>query len=247
VSHASSDRSAFRRNTDELFFACVDHLLAAVGDVTEIEKRFGISKSRDTIIFNLPMREYFKPISATIYDWVHNWLVSGIAQFEIGHLFVRAHAIGALDLKKMGDFAAAWSWPSAFRLSSGRAREILTNKKRIAACLGDGKFRASASETLNILPVLTFYVTKRLAKEAELAEEVYSYMCMARTLNGLKYAQQFGRYPAGFGELVERHLRAVAVAYGLDSLIPKHHMGPIHVEEEIEQTGILLGTFLHEA
>ena len=64
------------------------------------------------LLADASLRDYLKPASATTMDWMHNFLVNGVANLEF-HLFLeKAKSELGLRYVDLHNFVvAAWRWP----------------------------------------------------------------------------------------------------------------------------------------
>lgn len=72
----------------------------------------GLNFSPFSLMADRDLRRHIKPISCTTMDWMHNFLVNGLANLEF-HLFLcRARAELGVRYAQLHAFAtAAWAWP----------------------------------------------------------------------------------------------------------------------------------------
>ena len=162
ITHTELDVSKLRFHTDESVFILADRLQGqqptqGVTQFKDTQKRVGLTLSSCALLWDLPMRNIFKPISCTMYDWMHCYMIDGVCSVEIGSLMasLKPHGITYEDIHV---FLQHWHWPSRFGTStaSGKQRCGADHAKK---WYKEVKFKPSASEMLSLYAVFAFFFT----------------------------------------------------------------------------------------
>ena len=72
----------------------------------------GLTFDENALLEDKQLRPHIRPISATMMDWMHNYLVNGVANFEL-HLWLgKAKSEVGVRYATLQEFVqAAWQWP----------------------------------------------------------------------------------------------------------------------------------------
>ena len=98
VSHANPDRAKLALQTDARFLETATFLeqqrpLLNVGQFKEKEKACGVNFTPHGALFAPRLRPRLQPISMSMFDWMHCFLVAGIFQTEVTYLLKVLHAV----------------------------------------------------------------------------------------------------------------------------------------------------------
>lgn len=95
VSNAESDLSKFQLHTDQSRFDICDRLLRAEKkDVPRLEKAFGCHLDTFSLMYDVALREHVRPISHTMYDFGHVFLIHGVVHFTMTLMLLSLRGIG---------------------------------------------------------------------------------------------------------------------------------------------------------
>lgn len=88
VSIKELDKSKFDQFDDDEFYAAVDTLARSSSEVGAqslalLQKTLGINHVPEGLLMDLHLRKYIKPVTHTLWDWMHCYLVHGTASIEI--------------------------------------------------------------------------------------------------------------------------------------------------------------------
>ena len=186
VSVESSDVAAFALHSDETLWKNADALaqLAArrhtKAELEQEEKISGLCWHADGILWELSLRPFVKPISCSMNDWCHVFLVSGIAQIEMWLFLEHAADVANLQFSDVHDYLQAYHWPAACH----NPPRCCFNVARAKPCAEAGKFKCGASEFLNLFPVLQRMV-EQLGLRDVMGLEVESLFVVCRILDVL--------------------------------------------------------------
>ncbi len=235
-----TDVSKFKMHTD----ASVKSLFKTLGDLRDDstfalkETLWGFKFSDHSIILSeLP----FKPISGTMFDWMHIYLVGGIMNWEIGWLMHHMKRNGSnLTYEALGDYMETWTMPK-----SAPPVDVFSPtaaKKHDTAC----EFKISASEGLTLYPILAHYLlheTGLLAPEDR--PKIESASSLFEVLDLLQNVKRNLVTPAELHRGILKHLRSQSDAWGDVMVKPKHHQA-LHLASMLKKWGWLLACFVHE-
>ena len=150
------------------------------------------------------------------------WLVNGVAQFEVHNFLDRAK--GAISWSHVKTFFTKWSWPVA-RASKGQERlRGMWGGKRETSC--KKAFKCSASDMLDLYPVLRCFVKQVVMPIGILAAEIESILKMMDCLDVLVDIMHGDRTAEAAGLLDARtklYLTCFQRCNELNDTKPKHH------------------------
>ena len=85
-----------------------------------------------------------KPISTTMYDPLHVWLVNGIANCEIHNFLEHAKGVVGVGYPELHQYMSVWHWPS--NVADPPENAFGTGREKAS---GD-HFKGGASEILSL-------------------------------------------------------------------------------------------------
>ena len=246
ISSAETDFNEFELNTDTAVRNTVNELRVMHDGVknktlsknkfAEMEKNVGFNLRLDGWLMHA--RLSMRSVSLLMYDYMHVYLVDGIATHEIGCFLDKAK----VDQDHLNNFVQSFTWPAAFRNASGKTYFDKTRKR------GDQDFKGSASHLLGLLPVFALYVSLYVAPVAGAAAKLAceSFQALRVVIAMLrKTCRAYAVDPDELYNAIRTHLDLHQLAYGLDSWVPKFHMAS-HLAEMYHRFTILLACFVHE-
>lgn len=239
------DACRFVCHTDATLWAAADKLhgestqlsAASFGD---LQKVLGVVYDPCTILFDVAMRVHVKPISTTVYDWCHIYLVGGIAQIELYNFLQKARADCGLVYDQVHQYVQLWTWPKACKSPP----KDVCNPRRATA--HTEKFKAGASETLDFLPVLKHMVLTLGLDAGPMGDQVKSLAALCKVLKFLEQ-QPTARHAAELHGLIAGHLQLYRLAYPIESenWVPKFHMA-LHLPVTLQKHNCVYSAFTME-
>ena len=144
------DRIQF--HTDESLWTAADRAHAArhgpVGVFQALQIAVGISHNPAMLLLDASLRSIARPITVTLFDWVHVWLCNGVANFELFECLKVLKHKDVVFYPAIDRFFQLWTWPARSRNAPKRA----FGPARANA--STDKFKAGASELIDSYPVL---------------------------------------------------------------------------------------------
>ena len=244
VSATETDFSKFVIHTDESLRATV-RMLETQKDLLRpkaferLEQSVGINYRPDGLLCD-PAFVSLTPITSTLYDWMHCYVVGGVFNVEVGHLMncLAANGVSNVDIQS---FFQSLTFPKL--LSSRGITGKLAFQKKIDA--GD-PFKCSASEALSIYAPLRFFIMSiDCDRGSDLHKAITSYFCLASVLDHLRKSMKGAIDANKLLELIMKHTCYYKSAYGEDSMIPKFHFS-LHLPSMLRAHGLLVACFVHE-
>jgi hypothetical protein len=184
-----------------------------------------------------------KVFEGLMFDWMHVYLVSGIANVHTGPALAVLHKAG-YDTPAINNWVNSFTWPA--RLAKAGCKDVLSKRGKI-----DEPVRCSASELLNLLMVLPLYVEARVwpTADAELKASLQSFLYLVSVLETLKGLPQLGTGAAEQSTTlmlqIKQHLNAFQTIFGLESWTPKFHSS-LHLPMQLRHHKTLLSCFVQE-
>lgn len=244
VSHAESDCSKLLLHTDESLRA-VARMLGAQKDLLtraafeKLEQSVGLNHRPDGLLCD-PTFASLTPISSTVYDWMHCYVVAGVFNVEVGHLLDRLHSHGVSHVA-IHTFFGNLKYPHSIS-SRGVSGQKCFQKK---IDTGDN-FKCSASEALSIYsPLRYFLMSIRCDPGSDLQKAIASYFCLASVLDRLRKSMKGLIDPNKLLELIVKHTCYFKRAYSEDAITPKFHFC-LHLPSMLNTHGMLISCFVME-
>lgn len=210
----------------------------------ELQQSTGFNFNPDGLLWDLELRTNFLPASAFTYDPMHCVFSQGIVGTEL-HLFLRRckEEVG-VTYEHLRTFCKAdWVWPH-FSKDKGRGLHEVFSSSRARAS-GDG-FKASASETLMVLPLVRHFAERVVAPTGKCGEELECLHALGGVVSALLSAKRGD--PQGVEALAAaapQHLRLFTRTYGEGATKPKHHY-TLHLASQVRRDGMVLDAFTLE-
>ena len=155
VSAAETDTTKFKLKTDDSIAASAAHLMAQRDVLTQVQfkrlqQAFGINLCIEGLL--LANIDGMRPISSTMFDYMHIYAVNGLFQLEAGLILQLIHADG-ITHHHVHAFVVSFVWPARVGGRSNPARNAFEKRTSIA-----GELKCSASEALSIFPVFRLFL-----------------------------------------------------------------------------------------
>ena len=169
VSHTEFDVTKLRYHTDESVRDIARDLqvrsnIESKTRFTLTQKQFGFTHNPGSILLDDRLVAIYKPISATVFDWMHVLLIDGVFAIHMGCLMARLKEF-AVTCATLHTFVKNWHWPGRIN-SRGVSGKDLCDPKHDAKWYELEKFKPSASEVLSLYPVFAlFFATLALPGE----------------------------------------------------------------------------------
>lgn len=217
VDVSCSNTAKFHESADADIWEAWDHLAAqhgrmAKGAFANLEKASGFSYDPDGLLSDHGLRRLVGPASCTTMDWLHNCLQNGIANQEIGAFLSRCKAKLGITYKDLQDFVGArWSFPRGHM--NHKVDAVFSEVRERSG--GAEAFKAGASETLMVFPLLRHFVETIVKPTGCLDDECDSMLKMCTILDAFLGLKR-GADPAvvDLVSALSTHLEKHKVAHG---------------------------------
>ena len=170
VSIQCDNTSEFQLHTDDTVLAATDMLEEMASSRTTrvelecTEKTLGFKFNPAGILWDKSMRSLLGPISCSMEDWCHVFVVSGIANIELWLFLKHAEATSArLCFPDVFQFMNELTWPSACR----NPPKGCFNETRSRSCHDADKFKCGASEYPLVNHIRLYLITNRFVSRYE--------------------------------------------------------------------------------
>ena len=200
------------------------------------EQATGITFSKDAILADRTLEEFFNPTQILFHDWMHAMLCQGVASSGIYKL------VADLDCwSSLGGWLACWQVPSTFK---NFKPDSLSSDKRVEKHKKSNKFSSTASELLTLLPLLDHFLLSVEADQTEHKDKVQCFQAMCLLVEQFQATwYQQAVTPSAIAAQVEIVL-ATWKATGWP-MLKKHHW-LLHVAKNFATHGILPNCFCME-
>ena len=236
------DPALWHMHTDESLRATYAHVASRAGTLgitalKEFTKNIGFNFSGNAML--LDNARWFRPAHMLMWDWMHCYIVGGIFNKELGLLMTAAREFD-VTYEHVHAYMGLWVWPHRVRLA-----HTCFNAKRAKSNMEAGTFKASASESLAVYPIVARFIVNTLVKENVCERETRSFLALCDVLDNLLSVSRCRATPADLRRVITVHTDAFIAAYGGDALTPKHHYA-LHLPLQFEAHGTLIACFTHE-
>ena len=200
-----------------------------------LEQSLGINFCSEGVLFSPSC--HLKPISHTMYDWLHVYLVNGAFQAHFGLVMPHLAEAGFGHVALVA-FLKTFTGPK-FQSSNMKAAIQTFEKSKSKEA-----WKPSASEALCVYPLLRIAV---MEKRSRMNDGVaHSFLLLCGVLDLLVSIGKDGKVDhSRLGDLIVRHLEAYIAAFGGDEFFPKCHYS-IHLPELFRKHGTLISCWTHE-
>ena len=253
VSIACADPARFDPMSDQDVWDSHDALDALArtpgvrkGAINTLQVEMGFSWNEWGVLADRELREHVLPKSCLLRDAMHVLVANGVMNVELGLLFTAiSKCTPGFGFHVVQELASAdWHWcPGG--LSRAAFADIFNDHRR-DAWHSTGVFKAGASEVLQAYPFIRWFVLEQVpSNKVPLERSSFLSLCVVMDLvDKAKHALNPRAVRDDLVDAVGRFQRAHQLAYGIDSVIPKHHY-MWHVAQE-QEDDLFLDCFVHE-
>jgi hypothetical protein len=235
-------------HTDASIRDIINMLVANVGVMTKakfakLEQELGFNYCASGLLCSPELQNIARPISTTIFDWAHVYLVNGLLGLEFGLLISKLRPHG-LNYQNFHAYLQLWTWPVRLSSRAATGKDCCSNK-RSASSLRAGVFKHTASEGLSVYAILADFVEKAVVPTGVELPSCTSFLQLCLVLDLLDMVARGVVPPAILQFAIEKHLVAFKIAHGEEWMIPKHHMS-LHLGHMLASHGTLVSCLTHE-
>ena len=234
VPHDCPRVASFEEETDEGVYFAADALTAAVGlspskgHVTQLEVAFGINYLPRGLLFDLELRDFYRPATGSRLDPMHTWFSNGVAQKEIARFFEDAawRLENPPRWDQLEEFCRAdWRFPGEAALE--KSRTIAANMFRDAKISSEGWPRLSASECLLAVHLIRYFVERIVSRMPgvlpTMQSQIASLVAMVKAALWSQSVKRGVGSARTLATLSSEYLIARNRAYPDVDALPKHH------------------------
>ena len=246
MGHASissaADEASFEKLLDSEIYAILDHLQHVSSNETKKNLETAQTllgwKFLETSPSVCPEVSRFLTPQRVHYDAMHIYWSNGVVNEEIG-LFLSA----AKDLVgfKVADFETFLN--SNWHKSSCIGASLSDVYPNLISYGAD--YKGTATQCLELLPLLAFFAIEILDGCQELKEHIKSLTLLWLVTTKVLTAKQDVTAIRGLRDLQAQHFLIFRSVYGVEAVRPKHHFS-LHLEEQAMQSSILADCFPRE-
>jgi hypothetical protein len=217
-------------------------LVLNIGQFNKLQQACGFNWCPTGLLASAPLANIIKPISMTMWDWMHIYIVNGTFNLEVGLLLGRLARV-SVTYKNMHNFVQGFVWPA--RLSSRSASGIEVFEKRTGKV--DDPLKCSASECLSVYGVLRLYLMQHVHSRFDIHIDRACECCylICHVLDLLLAIPKGQITVAALQCAIDAHSKAFQNVYGTSHWIPKHHYA-LHLPAMMKRHKFLLTCFVHE-
>ena len=244
ASIACSDFSAFTAVDDNDILDILTHLQVirdnqSRAKLEEAQKLLGWTVNDAVCFLDPGIKPYLQP-SRFHYDAMHCYWSNGQVNCEVGLFFTEATRLAGITRNQLElFFSSCWDRTNASGIdTSGNLKDLVSAK-----LLKEGQdYKGSASQCLDVLPLLGFFAIEMLDNCEEMRPHVRSLIALWRVTSHILNAKNCIDTIHGLQKLQQAHLELFITCYTADKVRPKHHFAS-HIEQQALDAGILLDCF----
>ena len=243
-----SDPRKIILNTDSDIWSKVDMLQASCKSNKAsqvLEQGFGITYCPAGILADAELRPFVSPTRSNRFDLMHILYSNGIVALEI-HLFVHwlegTHELNYDDMRRS---AEGLRFPARADNPTDVFTSVRIKKHKFS-------FKASAGEVLGIYPVVREFIERRGLPHSVQIDSILKLFVVCdliKEAHSLAFAsaspEKVRLLAARLEQAIQKFMEAFVISYGVESVIPKHHM-LTHTVEQILEDGLVLWCFAPE-
>ncbi|CAE7684539.1 unnamed protein product [Symbiodinium sp. CCMP2592] len=246
VSHVSHQKSQMVQQTDASIKEAAQHLtqcrpLMNKGEFKKRQFALGLNFCEHGALFSPELKEILRPISVSMFDYMHNYVVGGVFHVEMSQLLEALQKQG-IQQDEMHSFLSACQWPAAVGDKGASAKKVFAKKVT--------EFKSSASEAMALYPVMRAFLQEKLPsiRDNQCKECCRCFFVLCEVLD-LLYKTSVPLDPstlaAALEQKIETHMELFKRCYGVEKVIPKAHFN-LHLGDLLRRHGLLLSCFVHE-
>ena len=233
------DKSRIVFHTDETLYGYYDAIEAAdPSERDELQQCYGIKFNPHGLMSN--QREFYKPVSHTIRDWMHMLVSSGVANTQAALLLCLLMAHG-ITLKAVGTFIECVHLPHRY----GKTSATWVSIKRL------GKKRDALASfaiiMLSLIPILACYLEELIDDEHPLVEHKRCWHLLEVIVSVLSLGPELAMpHLARLSTVIDEWGTLYERLYPGANVKPKFHNFVIHVISDAMRLGKLMSCFVTE-
>ena len=249
MGHASissaADEASFEKLLDSDIYDILDHLKHVHSN--ESKKNLETAQTLlgwnflETSPFVCPEVSRFLTPKQVHYDAMHIYWSNGMVNQEIG-LFLSA----AKDLVgfKVADFETFLNsnWHKSSCIGASLSDKTLLQLVYPKLIPYGADYKGTATQCLELLPLLAFFAVEILDGCQELKEHIKSLTLLWLVTTKVLTAKQDVTAVTGLRDVQVQHFLLFRSVYGIEAIRPKHHFS-LHLEEQAMQSSILADCF----
>ena len=248
--HVIHDVSKLKLHTKDTIEAIIrrleaDHNTLNQREFAELQTTLGWNYAPGSIMFNEVTRSLIDPTSTTTYDWMHIIFVHGIFGANMGQVMLKLKEQG-VTYAKLHSYLQDFKWPRSISTVSGKDT---CEPKRAKSCWSDGLFKATASESLSVLPVFANYFTDFIhgnPPPAAFAKGVAANLLqLVRIVELIIRSSRCSVAPVLLQNAIKEYLEGYVQLHGPEGMIIKFHY-LLHLPAFLKKHGFLPNCFVHE-
>ena len=201
------------------------------------EQASGINYQPEGLLFNCRLREagVLRPVSQYCHDWMHGVCSSGTMSVCIFRLFTSLTLAGCSVWVELERYLAFWTMPGAASMT--HLAELFTTK-RVESYKKAHKFKAQASETLALYPLIAHFVQGVPMKYGLCLPQCIAFLAMCDLVDLLQAVPLQIVTPEMLLHAVEAALTAFANAGWAQYMTKKFHW-LLHLPDHLNKFGML--------
>ena len=242
VPHTCTELNKILLRSDEDFRTAAMHLVAEKRIRTKkqfeiLEQSMGINYVPTGMLFDEGLD--LKPISHTMYDWLHIYLVNGLFQTQ-SNLMLEILSRNGCKHDDVAAFLKTFSAPKEQASNFKAAVQTFDKAKAKDA------WKPAASEVLCVYPLIRLLVLETSFEDAVDKLAAKSFLILCRILGLLSEGGKGQQVdPAKLEQLILQHLDSFKSAHSSDDMQPKFHFS-IHLPALLRRHKLLVSCWCHE-
>ena len=211
---------------------------------TEIQQSLGITHHPHGILLDVALDNVFDPTKVYQHDWMHALFVDGLFNLAV-YMLLEAFIVAGFPhvYQVCSDYIAKWTWPA--RIHGNHLHENFEHCRRDKHRKAH-HIKAQASDMLSLVHVLALFTrTVLMTLGVGCLNECNSFLALVEVIELITATPRINVTPDVMLSSVEKCLELWRVAFGFETMIPKHHW-LLHFHKHLKRLGLMLNCFVLE-
>ena len=220
--HDCSDGAKLQLQTTEGIRATIDALSGAAStdtkaELNEKQTKYGWSHCPSGVLQHPRWRSMVDPIERSIFDFMHTYLSNGIMSIHVGYLLHSLKNFG-YGQQELDQYTRQFVWPGRRQGRNCACRDMF-DAQRYKAHWKDWQLKCSASESLDILTVLTCLLSAAMGQgQAELDRHATCFLMLGQAIEMIQMSSRHTIDLVVLQQTISSHLKACSYNIHFSSL-----------------------------
>ena len=175
--------------------------------------------------------------------WVRGIFAGGVFNKVVLRVCQELTTDGMPAWQQLSEYIDVWEWPFSLKFRAASAKPFLPS--RVRSHKQAESFKVPASEGLNLMPVLGYFVQKVVKPSGSCSHGCDAFLCLCDIVDALQLVRVQLTEAEYLRQLNFTFLRLCKMAGWAEIAIPKWHW-MVHYHQHLERHGMLVTCWVHE-